>query len=83
MPAEIKALRRCDSEGRDGTKLPACFKVYLPAPSGRFGMVPLEAEDATALRLDPAHLSCIALADFPGATAKARRDAPATAVSKL
>ena len=36
---EIKALRRCDAEGRDGTKLPACFKVYLPAPNGKFGMV--------------------------------------------
>ncbi|HEY6145967.1 MAG TPA: hypothetical protein VIV13_06810 [Solirubrobacterales bacterium] len=36
---EVKELRRCDSEGRDGTKLPACFKVYLPAPSGKFGMV--------------------------------------------
>jgi len=36
---EIKALRRCDLEGRDGTNLPACFKVYLPAPSGKFGMV--------------------------------------------
>ncbi len=37
--AEIKALRRCDSEHRDGTKLPACFKVYLPPPNGKFGMV--------------------------------------------
>jgi hypothetical protein len=36
---EIKTLRRCDPEGRDGTKLPACFKVYLPAPNGKFGMV--------------------------------------------
>jgi len=35
---EIKTLRRCDPEGRDGTKLPACFKVYLPAPNGKFGM---------------------------------------------
>jgi hypothetical protein len=31
---EIKILRRCDPEGRDGTKLPACFKVYLPSPNG-------------------------------------------------
>jgi hypothetical protein len=36
---EIKALRRCEAEGRDGTRLPACFKVYLPAPNGKFGMV--------------------------------------------
>jgi hypothetical protein len=36
---EIKVLRRCDPEGRDGTKLPACFKVYLPPPNGKFGMI--------------------------------------------
>jgi hypothetical protein len=36
---KIKSLRRCDPEGRDGTKLPACFKIYLPAPNGKFGMV--------------------------------------------
>jgi class 3 adenylate cyclase len=43
----------------------------------------LEDEDAMALGLDPAHLSYIPLADFPGATEKARRDAPAIAVSEL
>lgn len=32
-------LRPCDPEGRDGTKLPQCLKVYLPPPTGRFGMV--------------------------------------------
>jgi len=37
--AEIKALRRCDPEHRDGPKLPACFKTYLPPPNGKFGMV--------------------------------------------
>ena len=37
--AEIKALRPCDPEHRDGTKLPACFKAYLPPPNGKFGMV--------------------------------------------
>lgn len=36
---EIKVLRRCDPEGRDGTTLAACFKVYLPVPNGKFGMV--------------------------------------------
>jgi hypothetical protein len=35
----IAELRRCEAEGRDGTRLPGCFKVYLPAPSGKFGMV--------------------------------------------
>jgi hypothetical protein len=48
---EIKALRRCDPEGRDGTKLPACFKVYLPAPSGKFGMVLRFIRDAEGLAL--------------------------------
>jgi len=32
-------LRPCDAEGRDGTELPDCVKVYLPAPTGRFGVV--------------------------------------------
>jgi hypothetical protein len=32
-------LRPCDAEGRDGTELPQCLKVYLPPPAGRFGMV--------------------------------------------
>jgi len=32
-------LRPCDPEGRDGTGLPRCLKVYLPQPAGRFGMV--------------------------------------------
>ena len=35
----IASLRRCEAEGRDGTRLPACFKVYLPPPDGKFGMV--------------------------------------------
>jgi hypothetical protein len=48
---EIKALRRCDSEGRDGTRLPACFKVYLPVPSGKFGMVLRFIRDGDGLAL--------------------------------
>lgn len=48
---EIKALRRCDSEGRDGTELPACFKVYLPAPNGKFGMVLRFIRDSDGLAL--------------------------------
>lgn len=31
-------LRPCD-EGHDETHLPQCFKVYLPQPAGRFGMI--------------------------------------------
>ena len=48
---EIKTLRRCDPEGRDGTKLPACFKVYLPPPSGKFGMVLRFVRDDEGLAL--------------------------------
>ena len=29
----------CDEEATDGTDLPTCVKVYLPAPIGKFGMV--------------------------------------------
>lgn len=32
-------LRPCDPDHREGTRLPQCLKVYLPAPAGRFGMV--------------------------------------------
>ncbi len=35
----IPQLRRVDEHGRDGTVLPRCAKVYLPAPAGRFGIV--------------------------------------------
>lgn len=36
---EIAKLRSCEAKGRDGTELPGCFKVYLPEPNGKFGMV--------------------------------------------
>ncbi len=32
-------LKPCEREGRDGTHLPDCVKVYLPRPDGRFGMI--------------------------------------------
>ena len=35
---EIAKLRSCEAKGRDGTELRGCFKVYLPEPSGKFGM---------------------------------------------
>ena len=40
----------------------------------------LEPDDASALDLDPDHISYTALADLSTATEKARRDAPAIAV---
>lgn len=48
---EIKILRRCDPEGRDGTKVPGCFKVYLPLPNSKFGMVVRFIRDADGLAL--------------------------------
>jgi hypothetical protein len=35
----INALFACDPEGRDGTSLPGCVKVYLPPPGGPLGLV--------------------------------------------
>lgn len=32
-------FKRCDSEARDGTRLPNCLKLYLPGPDGRWRMV--------------------------------------------
>lgn len=43
----LSELRPCQPEGRDGTRLPDCVKVYLPPPSGRFGMV-LSIDRATS-----------------------------------
>lgn len=35
----ITQLRRIAEHGHDRTILPACVKVYLPPPNGRFGMI--------------------------------------------
>ena len=32
-------LKACDAEGRDGTRLPGCAKIYIPEPDGTWGMV--------------------------------------------
>lgn len=32
-------LRRCEEEGRDGTRLSGCVKLYIPQPAGRWGAV--------------------------------------------
>jgi hypothetical protein len=34
-----RSLAPCEAEGRDGTRLPSCVKIYVPQPAGRFGMV--------------------------------------------
>jgi len=35
----LEELRPCEAEALDGTRLAGCLKTYIPAPSGRFGMV--------------------------------------------
>lgn len=40
-------LRRCEAEGRDGTRLRGCLKTYLPWPTGRFGLVLLPVAHPT------------------------------------
>lgn len=30
-------LRRCEAEGRDGTRLGGCVKLYIPQPAGQWG----------------------------------------------
>ncbi len=35
----IDQPKSCEAEGPDGTELPHCMKVYLPAPNGAHGMV--------------------------------------------
>jgi hypothetical protein len=52
----IDELRACDSEGSDGTRLPGCVKVYIPPPSGAWGLVYLIARDRDA-RLSLDHLA--------------------------
>jgi hypothetical protein len=46
-----QALRRCEPEGRDGTKLSTCFKIYLPDSNGKFGMVLRFVRDSEGLAL--------------------------------
>jgi hypothetical protein len=40
-------LRRCEAEGRDGTRLAGCLKTYVPWPAGRFGLVMLPVTHAS------------------------------------
>ena len=35
----VDDLLACQEQATDGTDLPGCAKVYLPAPVGKFGMV--------------------------------------------
>lgn len=53
-PAELK---RCDPEGRDGTRLPNCVKAYLPEPGGRWRMVFEILRDPATRELKLAYLA--------------------------
>ena len=44
-------LKPCEAEGRDGTRLPGCVKIYLPQPLGHFGMIFQWVIHATGPRL--------------------------------
>lgn len=44
-------LRPCEAEGRDGTSLPDCLKVYVPAPAGPWGLVFRLARDSAGVFL--------------------------------
>lgn len=35
----VNALRPCDAEARDGTRLGGCVKHYIPQPDGQWGAV--------------------------------------------
>jgi len=39
-------LRRCEGEGRDGTRLGGCVKLYIPQPAGQWGAVLAGDEEA-------------------------------------
>jgi hypothetical protein len=43
----LARLKRCDEEGRDGTRLGGCVKTYVPWPIGRFGLVLLPVAHPT------------------------------------
>jgi hypothetical protein len=44
--AAKEALKRCEDEARDGTKLGGCVKLYIPEPAGQWGAVFAADEEA-------------------------------------
>jgi hypothetical protein len=45
-------LKGCQAEGRDGTQLPGCVKIYVPQPTGKFGIISKVIEVDRRLRLE-------------------------------
>jgi class 3 adenylate cyclase len=77
--AEVTAL---GDEVNEGARIEACATGGRALASKEL-LERLEPADATALGLDPDHLTYTPLADLPAATEKARRDAPAIAVCEV
>jgi hypothetical protein len=44
-------LRRCEAEGRDGTRLGGCVKFYVPPPAGQWGAVFTVDQEADKIAL--------------------------------
>ena len=58
--APIEQLHPCQPEGRDGSRLPGCLKLYIPPPTGPWGIVLRLAKDQhgtllAALAFGPRH----------------------------
>lgn len=49
--ANLIELRPCDPEGRDGTRLGGCVKLYLPPPAGPWGLVLAPTRDPATGRV--------------------------------
>jgi class 3 adenylate cyclase len=77
--SEVTAL---GDEVNEGARIEACASGGRALASKDL-IERLMRDDASALELDPDHMVYTALADLPTATEKARRDAPAIAVSDV
>ncbi len=77
--SEVTAL---GDEVNEGARIEACASGGRALASKDL-IERLIRDDASALELDPDHMVYTALADLPTATEKARRDAPAIAVSDV
>jgi hypothetical protein len=78
-------LKRCETEGNDGTRLAGCLKTYVPWPTGGFGLVMLPVAHASRplalrvrLRRAPPHrLEAERLQDRGRAAKRGKRMSPA------
>jgi len=76
---EVTAL---GDEVNEGARIEACATGGRAFASKAL-MERLDPNDASALGLDPDHVTYTPLADLPTATEKARRDAPAISVCEV